>query len=210
MYDYPQYKQNTFLYMEKDAIETATRLFLPNRKVLHNIVTDFVPCNEYEDDTELCELIRKEITHLIDELTHELAPEISQRMDRTWRITLDQAIQTKIGARWVERGDHLAIDPSGADSDNNVARELITAQLHEKIRQKAGEFCPIAIRCTTLWAGMGSLVARRFFEAIAIETENLPHNLGVTYDALLVRPHFLTRHGIAAGTGLLCIPLDPS
>jgi hypothetical protein len=210
-YDYPQYKPKTCLYIQKDTIEIANKIFYPNRKVLQNITTNFGIWSEYKDDTELCELIRKEIIHLIDELTHEQASEISQRIDRTWRIALDQAIQTKIGARWVERGDHLAIDSSGADSDNNVARELITAQLHEKIRQKSGEFCPIAMRLNNSmgWHGI-SEAARRFFEAIDVETENLPQNLGVAYDAILELASFFEQDTeLQQEPASAASPLDP-
>jgi hypothetical protein len=186
------------MYIQKNTLEVARDLLpdllYPARKVLNNI-TERGSWTEYESDSHLCELIKGEIIHFIDEKTAEPdegSLKTSQGVDGSWRITLDQAVQTKIGARWVERGDHLAIDASVTESDSNVAGELITSQLHENIKHKAQEFLPIATRLnnSTGWQGISD-ASRRFFEAIDVKTESLPYKLGASYDALLELASFL-------------------
>ena len=138
-------------------------------------------------------------------------PVPSERADGSWRITFDRAIQSKIGATWVEREGYLHINTSGTESDSKVAREALTAQLHKNIRQKAQKFLPVADRLNNSmgWQGISS-AARRYFEDIDIQTENLPDNLGLAYDAMLELASFLERDTeLQQEPASAAFPLDP-
>jgi hypothetical protein len=214
---YARAQKRTLMYIQENTIRAADDIypsvFPTARKVLGNII-ERGKWTEYTDDDGLCELIKREVIHWIDAKTDssdDHSPEISQAPAGSWLITLDQAIQTKIGARWVERGDHLAIDTSGTESDSSVALEHITAQLHEKITQTAKEFLPIATRLNNSmgWQGI-SETARRFFEAIDVQTVNLPRNLGSAYNAILELASFLEQDTeLQQQPASAAFPLDP-
>jgi hypothetical protein len=110
-------------------------------RVLQNILEYGRSWIEYKTDEELAELLEREIGFFERNLGYPL-----ERADGSWRITLERAIQSKSGARWIEDKDRFRLDTSGTDTDERIARDLITAQIHADIRKKAEEFLPIAKR----------------------------------------------------------------
>jgi hypothetical protein len=199
---------NTLMFIERGVDEWVRRgdVIAGRGSVVTNIVNLGQNWIEYENDFELEKLLKNEIVYFQERL-----PELSERTDGSWRITLERAIQSKIGAKWLERGDHFHIDTSGTESDNSVAREPLTAQLHGEIKRKAREFLPIAERLSNSlgWERIASATCR-YLKAIDIETEELPRNLGLAYDAMLELASFFEQDAeLQQQPDSNALPLDP-
>lgn len=173
----------TFVHSSRADPEKRHHLVSPvffEIPVLRNILNYGRRWIEYQTESELIALIENEIGFFVHNL-----PYPAERTDGSWRITLERAIQSKIGARWIEDKDSLRLDTSGTDSDERVAGDRLTAQIHADVKSKAEEFLPIAQRLSNSvgWEGIGH-AAKRYYEAINTETEELPKNLGFAYDAM--------------------------
>ena len=199
---------NTLKFIERGIDDWVRRgdIIADRGSVVSNIVNLGQNWIEYENDLELEKLLKREIVYFQVRL-----PELSERTDGSWRITLERAIQSKIGAKWLERGDHFYIDTFGTETDNSVAREPLTAQLHGEIKRQAQEFLPIAERLSNSlgWEGIAS-ATRRYLEAIEVQTEELPNSLGFAYDAMLELASFFEQDAeLQQQPDSNALPLDP-
>jgi hypothetical protein len=169
-----------FLAKRSDIFDNTFMSDDLNIPVLRNIL-NYGSWIEYQTDSELDSLLGNEIGFFVDNLSYPL-----ERTDGSWRITLARTGQSKVGAKWIEDRDSFRLDTSITDTDERVARDRITAQIHVDIKNKAKEFLPIAHRLSNSvgWEGIGQ-AAKRYYEAINTETEELPKTLGFAYDAML-------------------------
>ena len=174
--------------------------------VLSNILSLGRHWIEYSTQLELVDFLEREIGFLVRNLSYT-----SERTDGSWRITLERAIQSKIGAKWVEEKDHFRLDTSATDTDERVARDRLTAQIHVDVKNKAKEFLPLAQRLSNSigWEGIGQ-AANRYYEAINAETEELPKSLGFAYDAMLELASYAEQDTeLQQEPGSSASPLDP-
>ena len=160
---------------------------------------------EYHSTGDLASSIDEQVTLLSNKIYS------AQEAEASWKKTIEQAVQTKIGARWIESAGHLAIDTLSTDSDAHAAEEKVSVQLLENIRRKANEFVPVAVRLNNAigWGGFGG-AATRFFAAVNVDAAEIPENLGNAYDALLELASFLEQDNeLQKAIDSAADPLDP-
>ncbi len=120
--------------------------------------------------------------------------EIKDRVDAvsSWSEKLETLKQTRLGAKFVQQGNRLTIDPRGDESDVVVSHDTVMLQLHEGIKRRAREFSEIAKRVDNLigWQGLGA-AAVQFREAVECATEDVPDRIGLVYDSTISLGSFL-------------------
>jgi hypothetical protein len=161
--------------------------------------------NEYHDIGDLVASIDAQINRV----AHEV--DSTQKAEAEWKKTIEQTVQTKIGARWIESSDRLTIDAWGTDSDAEVAKETLSIQLLENIRRKSDKLVPSANRLNNAigWEGFAG-AATRFSSSVNVDTEFIADNLGNIYDALLELASFFEQDSeLQKGIDSAAYPLDP-
>ena len=110
----------------------------------------------------------------------------------SWAEKLATLKQARLGAKFVERGGRLTIDPAGEESDAVVSQDPVMSQLHEGIKRRAREFCDVARRVDNLigWRGLGA-AAIQFREAVECGTKDVPGRIGYVYDSAISLGSFL-------------------
>jgi hypothetical protein len=107
-------------------------------------------------------------------------------INRTLTETVSKIGNLATGAKISVQKDFLGIDPSGEESDFQVSRDSVTAQLHEGILRRAKEFVTIANRINNQhgWTGIKA-TTDRLVQALSCLTEEIPSHLGTAYDAAI-------------------------
>jgi hypothetical protein len=118
--------------------------------------------------------------------------EPSQPTPRPWANTLATIPESPLGNKWTERGDRLAIDPRGNETDNTAALDPVVRQLHEAVKRKAIAF---AINLTGIddrigWTGFEDAI-ERFRDAVDVDTVAIPSRIATVYDATIEFASFL-------------------
>src|ERR1700722_16410017 len=113
-------------------------------------------------------------------------------VNETWRGKLVETKQVKTGAHWIESSDQLAIAWDTTVTDDTIAQESLTGQLHAEVKRKAQGFTETANRLNNAygWAGVAG-ASRRLFNNIDCETTLIPERLGVIYSSVLELGSFL-------------------
>lgn len=109
-----------------------------------------------------------------------------------WAAHLSKMDQGPLGARFVRLGNSLVIDPSGVDSDQLIADENLTQQLHDGIIPRARDFAVMAGRVSNKpgWTGLAP-GAERFRKAVDCDTHDIPDHIGSVYDSLVALGSYL-------------------
>ena len=126
----------------------------------------------------------------------ELKDERRIEEPRPWTDTLANLPEVPLGNKWIEKGDRLAIDPSGQETDDAAARDPVVCQLHEAVKRKAREFAAAeaGIDERLGWTGFDDVI-RRFLAAVDVATAAIPSQIATVYDATIELASFLDVDG---------------
>jgi Leucine-rich repeat (LRR) protein len=102
------------------------------------------------------------------------------------RKVAKQLQQNPLGARFEQRGNYLAIAPSGYASDHAAAADPTTQQLHSHIRFKAKELANCALRLSNFygWQALPG-TAQRFQELIDRDLRHVVDQIGPAWAELV-------------------------
>jgi hypothetical protein len=102
------------------------------------------------------------------------------------REVAKQLQQNPLGARFEQRGNYLAIAPSGYASDHAAAADPITQQLHSHIQFKAKELANCALRLSNCygWQALPG-AAQRFQELINRDLRDVVDQIGAAWAELV-------------------------
>ncbi len=100
--------------------------------------------------------------------------------------TVSKIGNSPTGAKISVQGEFLGVDSSGEESDFQVSRDSVTAQLHEGILRRAKEFGAIANRVNNQhgWTGIKA-TTDRLVQVLSCSTEEIPAHLGMAYDVAI-------------------------
>jgi hypothetical protein len=111
---------------------------------------------------------------------------------RPWANTLATIPESPFGNKWTERGDRLAIDPRGNETDDTAALDPVVGQLHDAVRRKAIAFATnlMGIDDRIGWTGFEDVI-ERFRDALDVDTVAIPSRIATVYDATIEFASFL-------------------
>lgn len=115
------------------------------------------------------------------------------------------------GHKWKLEDGHMAIDPSGDETDADAANDPIVHQLHDAVRRHANAFLAFAVRLDNAigWQGL-SAATSLLLEHIKCDTAELPDHLGYIWDAAVEIGSFLEQdNGLRSSRSSNADPLEP-
>lgn len=131
-----------------------------------------------------------------------------QRITAAKRVT--EIRQERLGATFEATTEFFVVNPSGSSSDQAVAEEPVTQQLHTEVLRKARQFASVARRLDnqTGWQGISGL-CDRLIASLNRYTDEIPSILGSLYSAALEIGSFYELDGaIKRGDETYAVPLD--